>query len=479
MNGKKTHKKIIRRRMAQRRIVVVGGGNSAGYFARAVVGAQGGGGGGGGTSSSSTGSLKDLRVTMVCEEDVLPYERPALTKAFLNERAPARLPGFHTSVGGGGERQTEEWYREKGVETKVSTKVAKCDFAKKRVETVTGEIIEYDSLVIATGVSAHKASFIEGHDGKMCKVLRSHEDALEVVKAMDAKPKNPVVVGGGYIGLEVAAGMCARGLKPTVVLMESNVMSRLFTKEIAAHYEQLYESKGATFIKNASVKKINDGKSVILNDGRELNADLVILGVGSDVRPNVESFGDELEKAKDGGIKVNGKFETSQKDVYAIGDVCSFPVRLTGPNDAETHARMEHVKHARASAAHCARTVIGEKDVPNYKYEPFFYSRVFEQPDSDRPVSWQFYGFGGHAAMETGKVSVIGPIGDFKPQLVSFWIETATKKCIGCFLESGGSIETQIAKDCAEKNPLVDVDALSKSSTVAEAMNVLAEALKN
>ena len=69
---------------------------------------------------------------MVCEEDVLPYERPALTKAFLNERAPARLPGFHTSVGGGGERQTEEWYREKGVETKVSTKVAKCDFAKKR-----------------------------------------------------------------------------------------------------------------------------------------------------------------------------------------------------------------------------------------------------------------------------------------------------------------------------------------------------------
>ena len=65
--------------------------------------------------------------------------------------------------------------------------------------------------------------------------------------------------------------------------------------------------------------------------------------------------------------------------------------------------------------------------------------------------------------METGKVSVInGPIGDFKPQLVSFWIETATKKCIGCFLESGGSIETQIAKDCAEKNPLVDVDVIEE-----------------
>ena len=469
--------------MAQRRVVIVGGGNSCGYLIRSLVGSAAA------TSSSAAGADDDFsssstKITMISNEEVLPYERPALTKAFLNEQSPARLPGFHTCVGGGGERQTEEWYEEKGVETKLNTKIASCDYEKKRVVTTTGEIIEYDSLVIATGVSAHKGSFIEGFDGKMCKVLRSHADALEVAKALDAKPKHPVVVGGGYIGLEVAAGMCARGLKPTVILLESNIMARLFTKEIAAHYEQLYESKGATFIKNASVTKINDGKSVVLNDGRELDADLVIIGVGSDVRPNVEPFcGDSssvaLEKGKDGGIKVNGKFETSQKDVYAIGDVCSFPVRLTGPNDQEEHYRMEHVKHARASAAHCARTLIGEKDVPDYKYEPFFYSRVFEQPNSDRPVSWQFYGFGGHAAMQTGKVTAIGPIGDFKPQLASFWIETSTKKCIGCFLESGGSIETQIAKDVAEKNPVVDVDALAKSATVAEAMSVCAEALKN
>jgi len=464
--------------------VIVGGGNSCGYLIRSLVGSAAA------TSSSAAGADDDFssssstKITMISNEEVLPYERPALTKAFLNEQSPARLPGFHTCVGGGGERQTEEWYEEKGVETKLNTKIASCDYEKKRVVTTTGEIIEYDSLVIATGVSAHKGSFIEGFDGKMCKVLRSHADALEVAKALDAKPKHPVVVGGGYIGLEVAAGMCARGLKPTVILLESNIMARLFTKEIAAHYEQLYESKGATFIKNASVTKINDGKSVVLNDGRELDADLVIIGVGSDVRPNVEPFcgessSDALEKGKDGGIKVNGKFETSQKDVYAIGDVCSFPVRLTGPNDQEEHYRMEHVKHARASAAHCARTLIGEKDVPDYKYEPFFYSRVFEQPNSDRPVSWQFYGFGGHAAMQTGKVTAIGPIGDFKPQLASFWIETSTKKCIGCFLESGGSIETQIAKDVAEKNPVVDVDALAKSATVAEAMSVCAEALKN
>ena len=92
--------------MAQRRVVVVGGGNSAGYLVRAGL--------------AHHRRRHHHRVTIVSEENVLPYERPALSKAFLNEHSPARLPGFHTCVGGGGERQTEEWYKEKEVETKVS-----------------------------------------------------------------------------------------------------------------------------------------------------------------------------------------------------------------------------------------------------------------------------------------------------------------------------------------------------------------------
>ena len=99
--------------MAQRRVVIVGGGNSAGYLVRALVGAPSS------SSSSSSPSSSSSSVTIVSEENVLPYERPALSKAFLNEQSPARLPGFHTCVGGGGERQTEEWYKEKEVETKL------------------------------------------------------------------------------------------------------------------------------------------------------------------------------------------------------------------------------------------------------------------------------------------------------------------------------------------------------------------------
>ena len=114
--------------MAQRRVVIVGGGNSAGYLVRALVGAPS-------SSSSSSSPSSSSSVTIVSEENVLPYERPALSKAFLNEQSPARLPGFHTCVGGGGERQTEEWYKEKEVETKLGTKITKCDYEKKRVET--------------------------------------------------------------------------------------------------------------------------------------------------------------------------------------------------------------------------------------------------------------------------------------------------------------------------------------------------------
>ena len=457
-----------------KRVVIAGAGNSAGYVACALV-------------TLSTASLtknnnnEQLRVTMIGEERHHPYERPALTKGFLHEEKPARLPGFHACVGGGGERQTKEWYEGHGVNVMLDAKIVECDFEKKVVETNKGDRIEYDDLIIATGVSAHKAEFIEGHDlERKVKTLRSHDDALELIEAMERKPKNPLIVGGGYIGMEIAAAMCHRGLHPTVVMMESHVMARLFTADIAKHYESLYESKGAKFIKNCSVKKINDAKdTVVLNDGKEIAADLVVLGVGSNVKPNVESFG-ALEKADDGGIKVNGQFETSIKGVYAIGDVCSFPVRLNGPNDVKKHSRMEHVKHARASAAHCGRIIAegSSTDIPEYIYEPFFYSRVFEQPGSDRPVSWQFYGFGGASAMQTGVLESVGPIGDFHRQLANFWIEKSSKRCVGVFLESSSSAENDVAKRCAESSPIVDVDALKSASTVERTMSILANALK-
>ena len=212
-----------------KKIVDVGGGNSAGYFARAVVAA---------------GRGADL--TVISAEDVLPYERPALTKAFLNETGPARLPGFHTSVGGGGERQNQEWYDANGVEVHLGTRVVSWDAASKTVTTDTSASFGYEKLIVAIGCTALKLPASMGGDLPGVHYVRDHADALALYDAM-SKARAPVVIGGGYIGLEAAAAFAARGAKPAVVMMEPHVMARLWTPTIAAHYETclLYTSDAA------------------------------------------------------------------------------------------------------------------------------------------------------------------------------------------------------------------------------------------
>lgn len=433
-----------------KKIVVVGGGNSAGYFARAVVAA---------------GRGADL---LICSaEDVLPYERPALTKAFLNETGPARLPGFHTSVGGGGERQNQEWYDANGVEVHLGTRVVAWDPSAKTVTTDKSTSIGYEKLIVAIGCTALKLPASMGGDLPGVHYVRDNADALSLYDAM-AGAKAPVVIGGGYIGLEVAASCAARNMNPAVVMMEPHVMARLWSPEIAAHYENLYESKGTTFHKNAKVKAIvkgSDGrcKSVELEGGVVIPADLVIVGVGAGA---VTAPFDALESTPErfpGGIKVDGTFAASgagvePKSVYAIGDIAAFPLAF----DGNQIVRMEHVAHARASATHAAECILADSETP-YAYTPYFYSRVFEQADSTRKVAWVFYG------LQKGEVVTVG---DFAPKLAAFWVSDG--KCVGAMLESGSPDEVKAAQAVAETAPAVDVNKLKACGSAEEALAMFA-----
>ena len=441
-----------------KKIVVVGGGNSAGYFARAVVAA---------------GRGADL--TVISAEDVLPYERPALTKAFLNETGPARLPGFHTSVGGGGERQNQEWYDANGVEVHLGTRVVSWDAASKTVTTDTSASFGYEKLIVAIGCTALKLPASMGGDLPGVHYVRDHADALALYDAM-SKARAPVVIGGGYIGLEAAAAFAARGAKPAVVMMEPHVMARLWTPTIAAHYEALYESKGCVFHKNAKVSAIARGedgrvKSVELEGGASLPADLVVVGVGAGA---VTAPFDALDTTPDarnpGGVLVDATFAASgvnvePKSVYAIGDIAAFPLAF----DKNQTVRMEHVAHARASAAHCARCVLAAADddaqtanAP-YQYTPYFYSRVFEQADSTRKVAWVFYG------LQRGEVVCVG---DFAPKLAAFWVDEGV--CVGAMLESGTPDEVKAVQAIAEGRPSVDVEKLRACATAEAALSLFA-----
>eukprot|EP00440_Ansanella_granifera_P045835 gb/GFBE01049651.1/.p1 GENE.gb/GFBE01049651.1/~~gb/GFBE01049651.1/.p1 ORF type:complete len:435 (+),score=102.96 gb/GFBE01049651.1/:1-1305(+) len=352
--------------------LVVGGGNAAGYACREFV-AQG---------------VAANKIGIVTAEPVAPYERPALTKAYLHPpsaKVRARLPGFHTCVGGGGERQTPEWYAEKGISF-INGKATAVDLAAKTVK-VGEESVEYSKLILATGTRALKVSEfgVKGDDLANVCYLREEKDAAELVKALEALGGSgkAVIVGGGYIGLECAAALVGWGVETTMVFPEAHCMSRLFNPELAQWLEDEYAARGVKLLKGDSVAEfVGEGgklSGIKLKSGGSLDCNVAVVGVGAS--PNVEFCqGLKLEQK---GFAVDASMQTSDPDVYAVGDVAAFPSRYGGMT------RCEHVDHARKSASQAVKAAMGLSPEP-YRYLPYFYTRIFEYTDS--PIVFNFFG---------------------------------------------------------------------------------------
>jgi monodehydroascorbate reductase (NADH) len=170
---------------------------------------------------------------------------------------------------------------------------------------------------------------------------------------------------------------------------------------------------------------------VNLKNGNKLQAEIVVVGVGA--RSRIELFKEKLEVEK-GGFKVDGWFKTSVPDVYAVGDVATFPLKLY--NELR---RVEHVDHARKSAIHAVQAIKAAeegKTIPEYDYLPFFYSRAFN-------LSWQFYGD------NVGEVTHWGLDGNPVSKFGAYWVKDG--KVFGAFLE-GGTPEDNKALAAASKN---------------------------
>ncbi|KAB5552293.1 hypothetical protein DKX38_009604 [Salix brachista] len=480
--------------------VIIGGGVSAGYAAR-EFGKQG---------------VKPGELAIISKEAVAPYERPALSKAYLFPEGSfvhhenlfdvgtARLPGFHVCVGSGGERLLPEWYKEKGIELILSTEIVKADLAAKTLVSAAGEIFKYHILIIATGSAVIRLTDfgVQGADAKNIFYLREIDDADKLVEVIKGKKNGKVViVGGGYIGLELSAALRINNLDVTMVYPEPWCMPRLFTAGIAAFYEGYYANKGVKIIKGTVAVGFNadsngEVKEVKLKDGRVLEADIVVVGVGG--RPLVTLFKGQVEEEK-GGIKTDAFFKTSVSDVYAVGDVATFPMKLY--NDIR---RVEHVDHARKSAEQAVKVgsfrvfVVSSSSNPSelnlsrsisvngafislftipleistrrvfreifaaiksneegktidvYDYLPFFYSRSFD-------LSWQFYGDNVGDAVLFGDNDPASP----NPKFGSYWIKDG--KVVGAFLEGGSPDENKaIAKVARVQPPAVNLDLLTK-----------------
>uniref|UniRef100_A0A1J3H9R2 monodehydroascorbate reductase (NADH) n=1 Tax=Noccaea caerulescens TaxID=107243 RepID=A0A1J3H9R2_NOCCA len=417
--------------------VILGGGVGAGYAALEFT-----------RKGVSEGEL-----CIISEEPVAPYERPALSKGFLLPEAPARLPSFHTCVGANDEKLTPKWYKEHGIELVLGTRVKSVDVRRKTLLSSTGETISYKFLIVATGARALKLEEfgVEGSDAENVCYLRDLSDANRLATAMESSSNgNAVVIGGGYIGMECAASLVINKINVTMVFPEAHCMARLFTPKIASLYEDFYRAKGVKFVKGTvltsfefdSNKKVT---GVNLKDGSQLPADLVVVGIG--IRPNTSLFEGQLTIEK-GGIKVNGKMQSSDSSVYAIGDVATFPVKLFGDM-----RRLEHVDSARKSARHVVSAIMEPDKTGEFDYLPFFYSRVFA-------FSWQFYGD------PTGEVVHFGEYEDGKA-FGAYWVKKG--HLVGSFLEGGTKEEYETISKATKLKPAVtDLEELGRGLEFAQ-----------
>ncbi|KAL0783898.1 hypothetical protein Bca101_000143 [Brassica carinata] len=452
--------------------VIVGGGVAAGYAAREF----------------SKQGLKPGELAIISREPVPPYERPALSKGYINLENKASLPNFYVCAGSGGEKQFPQWYKDNGIELLLETEIVKADLASKTLVSGTGQVFKYQTLIAATGSSvstispflclfvSFRISFkegfetvqvtrlsdfgVEGADAKNIFYLRELLDADELVTAMNVKANGKaVVVGGGYIGLELSSALKVNNMEVTMVYPEPWCMPRLFTAGIASFYEGFYANKGINIVKGtvaAGFSTNSDGEvtEVILKDGRTLEADIVIVGVGA--RPIISLFKGQVDEEKGGlktdeiflGLQTDAFFRTSVPDVYAVGDIATFPMKLY--NDMR---RVEHVDHARKSAEQAVKAIKAAEEgnsVPEYDYLPYFYSRAFN-------LSWQFYG---DNAGETVLFGDNDPT-SAKPKFGSFWIKDG--KLIGAFLEGGSPDENKAIAKAAREQPFVEsLEVLSK-----------------
>ncbi|XP_052171357.1 monodehydroascorbate reductase, chloroplastic/mitochondrial [Diospyros lotus] len=433
-----------------REFVIVGGGNAAGYAARTFV----------------EHGMADGKLCIVSKEAYAPYERPALTKAYLfpPDKKPARLPGFHTCVGSGGERQTPEWYKEQGIEILYEDPVIGIDIDKQTLTTNSGKLLKYGSLIVATGSTASR--FPEKIGGNLPGVhyIRDVADADSLISSLE-KAQKVVVVGGGYIGMEVAAATAGWKLDTTVIFPEKHFMQRLFTPSLAQKYEELYQENGVKFVKGVSIKNLEAGPdghiaAVKLENGSTVEADTVIIGIGA--KPAVSLFEKVGLNTTVGGIQVDGQFRTSIPGIFAIGDVAAFPLKMYN-----RIARVEHVDHARRSAQHCVKALLSAQ-THTYDYLPYFYSRVFEYEGSPRKIWWQFYG---------DNVGETVEIGNFDPKIATFWIDSGKVK--GVLLESGSPEESQLLPKLARRQPCVDKTKLQTASSVEEALQIAQASLQD
>ena len=294
-------------------------------------------------------------ILLAGRESEPPYERPPLSKEYMRGEA-AREDAYVNPP---------DWYEENGVELLTGTSVMSLDPAARTVKMQGGEEVSFGRALFATGAMVNILR-VDGAENEGIHYLRSFGNS-DAIRADAEAAEHVVLIGGSYIGCEVAASLTARGTKCTIVMMEEVALSRTFGEDAGRWFQEQLESHGVTVHGGEELEAFEgDGrvKAVLTKSGRAIECDAVVVGAG--VRPDAmlaERAGLEVEN----GIVCDAKLATSAEGVYAAGDCCSY--------DSVVHGRRIRVEHwdvAMQQGMHAAGNMLGED--ADYDVVPYFFS---------------------------------------------------------------------------------------------------------
>ena len=289
-------------------------------------------------------------ITLISEEGLLPYDRPPLSKAsMLEEGEPQPIwllePGIIASL---------------KVDAKLGIAVTKIDRAAKQVILDDGSMVPYDKLLIATGAKPRSL-------GPHALTLRDHKDTLELRKRFKPE-KSVVIIGGGFIGLELASSAAKLGSKVTVIEVQPRILMRGVPEPIAKIIHDRHVAAGVEMLVGTAIETINEN-SVKLKDGRDIAADTIIVGIGAS--PEVR-LAQEAGLVIENGIACNSLMQTSDPDIYAAGDCASFTHDKLGGR----RIRLEAWRSAQEQAATAAANMLGGAKA--HVSVPWFWSDQYE-----------------------------------------------------------------------------------------------------
>jgi NADPH-dependent 2,4-dienoyl-CoA reductase/sulfur reductase-like enzyme len=339
------------------------------------------------------------RIVLVGAEPELPYERPPLSKGYLLGKESLDKAYVHDA----------DWYRANEVTLCLGVRATAIDPAAHTVTLSTGDPLTYDKLLLTTGSTPRRLN-LAGGDAEGIYYLRTMPDSTSLRAALRPGAQ-VVVIGAGWIGLEVAAAAREHGASVTVVEVDSLPLRRVLGDEVATIYADLHRAHDVEFRFGAGIKEFATVDErlthVVLDDETELPADLAVVGVG--IRPEVE-LAQAAGLVVDNGIVTDDRLATSDPDIFAAGDVASYLHPLLGHR-----IRVEHWANARHGGRAAARSMLGQDAI--YDRVPYFYSDQYDlgmeyagyvaAGDYDRVV------FRGETATRGGKA----------PEFLAFWVK--------------------------------------------------------